>query len=90
LSRLKNLPFDQLKIDAAFVRDLVTNPSDSAIIKTIIDLGKTLHVEILAEGVETQAQMDILIALGCEKFQGYLHGKPMPMQELMAGHAQRP
>lgn len=84
LSRLKNLPFDQLKIDASFVRDLVTNPSDSAIVKAIIDLGKTLHVEILAEGVETQAQMDILVALGCEKFQGYLHGKPMPISEVAA------
>lgn len=84
LSRLKKLPFDQLKIDASFVRDLVTNPSDAAIVKTIIELGKSLSVEVLAEGVETQAQMDALIALGCEKFQGYLQGKPMPISQVEA------
>lgn len=82
LSRLKKLPFDQLKIDASFVRDLVTNPSDAAIVKTIVELGKSLRVEVLAEGVETQAQMDALIALGCEKFQGYLQGKPMPISQV--------
>lgn len=84
LSRLKKLPFDQLKIDASFVRDLVTNPSDAAIVKTIIELGKSLSVEVLAEGVETQAQMDALIALGCEKFQGYLQRKPMPINQVEA------
>lgn len=84
LNRLKQLPFDQIKIDASFVRDMVISQSDAAIVKTIIDLGKTLGVEVLAEGVETQAQLDALIAFGCTKFQGFLHGKPMPILQVQA------
>lgn len=82
MSRLKTLPFDQLKIDASFVRDMIASKGDAAIVKTIIDLGKSLGVEVLAEGVETQEQMNALITLGCEKFQGYLHGKPMPISQV--------
>jgi diguanylate cyclase (GGDEF)-like protein/PAS domain S-box-containing protein len=84
LSRLKQLPFDQIKIDASFVRDVVTSPSDAAIVQTIVKLGAALGVEVLAEGVETQAQKDRLLELGCEKFQGFLDGAPMPVEQAEA------
>lgn len=84
LSRLKRLPFDQIKIDASFVRDVVTSPSDAAIVQTIVKLGAALGVEVLAEGVETQAQKDLLQELGCMKFQGFLNGAPMPVEQAEA------
>ena len=82
LSYLKRLPLDQLKIDQAFVRDLLTQPQDLAIAKTIIDLGSTLNMVVIAEGVETRGQLQKLEAMGCRHFQGYLFGKPMPLPEL--------
>jgi EAL domain-containing protein (putative c-di-GMP-specific phosphodiesterase class I) len=82
LSYLKRLPLDQLKIDQAFVRDLLTQPRDLAIAKTIVDLGTTLNMAVMAEGVETREQHQILEAMGCRQFQGYLFGKPMPMEAL--------
>jgi diguanylate cyclase (GGDEF)-like protein/PAS domain S-box-containing protein len=82
LSRLNALPFDQLKIDGSFVRELVARQSSAAIVKTIIELGKNLGLQVIAEGVETQEQMDALLELGCTRFQGFLHGKPMPVGRL--------
>lgn len=82
LSYLKRLPLDQLKIDQAFVRDLLTQPRDLAIAKTIVDLGTTLNMSVMAEGVETREQRQILESMGCRQFQGYLFGKPMPMEAL--------
>lgn len=82
LSYLKRLPLDQLKIDQAFVRDLLTQPRDLAIAKTIVDLGTTLNMAVMAEGVETREQLQILEAMGCKQFQGYLFGKPMPLAAL--------
>jgi len=82
LSYLKKLPLDQLKIDQAFVRDLLTQPRDLAIAKTIVDLGTTLNMSVMAEGVETREQRQILESMGCRQFQGYLFGKPMPMEAL--------
>ena len=79
LSYLKRLPLDQLKIDQAFVRDLLTQPRDLAIAKTIVDLGNTLNMAVMAEGVETREQRQILESMGCRQFQGYLFGKPMPL-----------
>lgn len=84
LSRLKRLPFDQLKIDASFVRDIVSSSRDAAIVQTIVHLANALGVEVLAEGVETQAQKDRLMALGCKKFQGFLDGAPMPIGQIEA------
>jgi|GEM_PF-5423256 len=79
LSYLKRLPLDQLKIDQTFVRDLPHAASDVAIVRTIVALGQSLGMEVIAEGVETAAQRDALAAAGCHAYQGYLFGKPMPI-----------
>jgi EAL domain-containing protein (putative c-di-GMP-specific phosphodiesterase class I) len=73
-----------LKIDASFVRDIVSSSRDAAIVQTIVHLANALGVEVLAEGVETQAQKDRLMALGCKKFQGFLDGAPMPIGQIEA------
>ncbi len=82
LSYLKRLPIDQLKIDQSFVRDLLTDPDDTAIVRTIVALAENLHVSVIAEGVETQAQRDCLAALGCHHYQGYFFGRPGPIETL--------
>ncbi|WP_052063510.1 EAL domain-containing protein [Nitrincola sp. A-D6] len=84
LNRLKQLPLDRLKIDYSFTRDIGANPKDEAIIITVIALGKSLNIEVLAEGVETEAQLAFLKAQGCDSVQGYLLGRPVPEQELIA------
>lgn len=82
LSHLKQLPVDELKIDQSFVRSLETDDSDAAIVRTIITLGQSLGVEVIAEGVETEIARDLLIAQGCHRFQGFYFAKPMPLEEL--------
>jgi predicted signal transduction protein with EAL and GGDEF domain len=82
LNYLKRLPLHQLKIDASFVRDLVTNPNDASITQTIIALGNSLDLEVIAEGVEDQIQRDFLIRQGCRYFQGYFFGRPQPAERL--------
>ena len=82
LAYLTRLPFDQLKIDQSFVQNIGVNPSDAIIIKAIIAMAKELGIGIVAEGVETEAQRDFLEQHGCPVFQGYLFGKPMPIEEL--------
>jgi diguanylate cyclase (GGDEF)-like protein/PAS domain S-box-containing protein len=78
LSYLKQLPIDKLKIDRSFIKDMSMNPDDAAIIQTIIALGQNLGIEIIAEGVETHAQEELLKLMGCQEVQGYLYGIPVP------------
>ena len=82
LNYLKRLPLDQLKIDQSFVRDLLVQPSDAAIVRTILALGANLDLAVTAEGVETIEQREALLAMGCQKFQGYLFARPGPAQLL--------
>ncbi len=79
LSYLKRLPLDQLKIDQSFVRDIVTDHHDAAIAKTIVALGHNLGMTVIAEGVETVAQRNVLAQIGCLNFQGYYFARPMPI-----------
>lgn len=79
LAMLKRLPLNQLKIDRAFVRDMLADPQDAAIIRAIVTMGESLSLDVIAEGVELVAQRDALLALGCHHFQGYLFGQPAPL-----------
>lgn len=77
LNYLKKLPVDKLKIDQSFVRDIETDESDAAIIRSIISLGHRLNLRVIAEGVETQEQLDFLRIRGCDEMQGYFYARPM-------------
>jgi len=90
LAYLKRLPLDQLKIDQSFVRDLLTDPNDAAIAKTIVALGQSLGLAVIAEGVEDQAQRDLLAESGCHAYQGYFFGRPVPINgfEVLAQQVQ--
>lgn len=78
LAYLKQLPISKLKIDRSFTQDLIEDAEDRAISEAIIALGKTLGLQVIAEGVELEGQADILISEGCDQAQGYLYGRPMP------------
>ncbi len=81
LSYLKRLPLEQLKIDRAFVKDLLADASGQAIAKAIISLSKVLGLSVIAEGVETEEQREFLADLGCHSYQGFLFSRPLPIDE---------
>ncbi len=81
LSQLKKLPIDQLKVDQFLMRDITIDSCDAMIVKTIIAMTNKLGISVLAEGVETEQQFSCLKQLGCSAFQGYLFGKPIPLNE---------
>jgi len=84
LSYLRRFPFDKIKMDQSFVRSLGHDPDGVAIVRAIVGLGKALHMDVLAEGVETDEQLDILRGEGCDELQGYLFSRPMPLRKVWA------
>ena len=83
LSYLKSFPLDELKIDRSFVMDLPGSASDVAIVRAVIELGHSLDMSVIAEGVETQGQLDCMQQLRCDNYQGFLFGKAVPLDEFV-------
>ena len=83
LAYLKQFPVDKLKIDLSFIRDVTTDENDAAITMAIINLAHTLKLQVIAEGVETEEQLDFLKANNCDEFQGYYFSRPLPVPELI-------
>jgi EAL domain-containing protein (putative c-di-GMP-specific phosphodiesterase class I) len=81
LQYLKKIPLDQLKIDQSFVRGLETDHHDRSIVRTVIAIAQSLELEAIAEGVETEGQLQILKAEGCNFYQGFLLGVPMTIEQ---------
>jgi diguanylate cyclase (GGDEF)-like protein len=86
LSRLKDLPISSLKVDRSFVRGLPDDHQDRAMVQTIVDIGRNMQLEVIAEGVETEAQLMLLRSLGCTLIQGYLTGRPISLEQLIEMH----
>lgn len=90
LSYLQRLPLDELKIERSFVRDVTTDIRDAAIARVILSLGQTMGLTVIAEGVETAEQRGFLLRLGCTAHQGYLFGRPGPVEDLwLSQHGNR-
>jgi EAL domain-containing protein (putative c-di-GMP-specific phosphodiesterase class I) len=89
LSYLQRYPFDTLKLDRSFVRDLPGDAHDAALTRAILAMGQSLKLEVVAEGVETESQRQFLLAHGCVTMQGYLFARPMPADQFAAWMAGR-
>ncbi|PCI55832.1 MAG: hypothetical protein COB45_05815 [Gammaproteobacteria bacterium] len=83
LGYLKSLPISEIKIDQSFVQDIIDDKSDLIMVKTIIDLGKNFGLDVVSEGVESKTQLDILISLGCDIYQGFYFSKPLPLEHFL-------
>jgi diguanylate cyclase (GGDEF)-like protein len=82
LSYLKRFPLDVLKIDRTFINDIISDPDDAAITLATIEMAHTLKLQVIAEGVETQAQLDFLMQHGCDIYQGFLFSRPVPPEQV--------
>ena len=81
MSYLRRLPIDKLKIDRVFIEDIVNRAEDASIVRAIVSLAHTLHVKVVAEGVETSAQLEFLKEVGCDEYQGYHFSRPLPAKD---------
>jgi EAL domain-containing protein (putative c-di-GMP-specific phosphodiesterase class I) len=81
---LRDLPVSQIKIDMSFIRNVVTDAGDRAIVNAIVGLGRSLHLDVVAEGVETADQLEILREHGCTAVQGFLFARPLPAEAIVA------
>jgi EAL domain-containing protein (putative c-di-GMP-specific phosphodiesterase class I) len=84
LSYIKKLPVQAIKIDRSFIDGLPGDEDDASIVKSVLSLAQGLELRVVAEGVETRAQLDFLVGLGCSEFQGYLFSKPLPAVDMQA------
>ena len=84
LSHLKRFPVDALKIDRSFIRDITSKQEDEAIVNAIIVLGHSLNLKVIAEGVESKEQLELLDQLGCDEIQGYFIAKPLSSNDMTA------
>jgi len=84
LSYLKHLPLDTIKIDRSFVAEMTDNAADAAIVEAVVALAHGLHIDVVAEGIETAAQLAALRELGCDRGQGFFYARPLPADELRA------
>jgi diguanylate cyclase (GGDEF)-like protein len=89
LSYLKRFPIDTLKLDASFINDVTTDASDAAIVSGVIAMAHSLHIEVVAEGVETEAQLEFLMHHHCDVIQGYLFSVPLPADDVERFLAER-
>ena len=89
LLHLQRLPLDQLKIDKSFVHALLMQPGDANVARSVVALGHSLGLTVIAEGVETEEQLQFLIRMGCERFQGWLFAPALPPQQLAEQWLQR-
>ena len=81
MSYLRRFPIDKLKIDRVFISEIVNRPEDASIVRAIVSLAHSLHLKVVAEGVETPAQLDFLKSVGCDEYQGYHFSRPLPAAE---------
>jgi EAL domain-containing protein (putative c-di-GMP-specific phosphodiesterase class I) len=82
LASVKRFPFDCIKIDRSFVKDIPDNPDDATLVRAIVAMGHSLRLAVVAEGVERPEQLKFLAELGCNEYQGYLFRKPEPLETI--------